>query len=161
MIDGNIRMERIDKKVVEADVYKKMKNKKLREIKFRARFKPDQKMFDVVTLVRMGDEEGVRVFPKTSAQLKDGVLNRSTEDWEIELMQSTGVYDINGKEIYRWDIIKSQWDIREVRYNSDMASFIGVRSKEIQSVDDWVSLEFVSEVIWNIYENPELATWLK
>lgn len=29
MIDGNIRMERIDKKVVEADVYKKMKNKKV------------------------------------------------------------------------------------------------------------------------------------
>ena len=42
-----------------------------------------------------------------------------------------------------------------------MASFIAVRSKEIQSVDNWVSLEFKSEVIGNIYENPDLATWLK
>lgn len=37
-----------------------------------------------------------------------------------------------------------------------MASFVGVRGKEIQSKDDWVSLEFESEVIGNIYENPEL-----
>lgn len=118
-------------------------------------------MFDVCWLIRTENPKELRVFPRTSIDLEEGVLNRSLESWDIELMQSTGVYDINGKEIYRWDIIKSQWDIREVRYNSDMASFIGVRSKEIQSVDDWVSLEFVSEVIWNIYENPELATWLK
>ena len=37
-----------------------------------------------------------------------------------------------------------------------MASFVGVRNKEIQSMDDWVSLEFVSEIIGNIYENPDL-----
>ena len=46
--------------------------------------------------------------------------------------------------------------MREVRYDNYMASFIGVKSKEIQSVNDWTSLEFESEVIGNIYENPEL-----
>lgn len=52
----------------------------MNDVKYRVWFKPDQKMFEVVTLVRMDDEEGVRVFPKTLVQLKDGVLNRSTED---------------------------------------------------------------------------------
>ena len=113
-------------------------------------------MFDVSCLIRTSNPRELRVFPKTTIALEWGVLNRAVESWDIELMQSTGAYDINGKEIYRWDIIESQWDIREVRYNSDMASFIGVRSKEIQSVDDWISLEFVSEVIGNIYENPDL-----
>lgn len=126
------------------------------EVKYRVWFKPDQKMFDVAALIRTSSPEELRVFPKTSITLEWEVLNRSVESWDIELMQSTGIYDINGKEIYRWDIIESQWDIREVRYNSDMASFIAVRSKKIQSVDDWISLEFVSEIIGNIYENPDL-----
>jgi hypothetical protein len=38
-----------------------------------------------------------------------------------------------------------------------MASFVGIRNKEIQSIDDWISLEFESEVIGNIYENPDLV----
>lgn len=114
-------------------------------------------MFDVAALIRTSSPEELRVFPKTSITLEWGVLNRAVESWDIELMQSTGVYDINGKEIYRWDIIKSQWDIREVRYNDDMASFVGIRNKEIQSIDDWISLEFESEVIGNIYENPDLV----
>lgn len=113
-------------------------------------------MFEVAALIRTSSPEELRVFPKTSITLEWEVLNRAVESWDIELMQSTGAYDINGKEIYRWDIIESQWDIREVRYDDDMASFVGVRGKEIQSVDDWISLEFVSEVIGNIYENPDL-----
>lgn len=126
------------------------------EVKYRVRFKPDQKMFDVAALIRTSSPEELRVFPKTSITLEWEVLNRAVESWDIELMQSTGVYDINGVEIYRWDVIESQWNIREVRYNDNMASFVGVRNKEIQSVDDWISLEFESEVIGNIYENPDL-----
>lgn len=174
MIDGNIRMERIDKKVVEADVYKKMKNKKLREIKFRARFKPDQKMFDVVTLVRMGDEEGVRVFPKTSAQLKDGVLNRSTEDWEIELMQSTWLLDKNGKEIYEGDIVKRDdksqgkwWRFAKVEIDPDI-QFNCSSIKEVDGIKNssdytfrywqfaYKDTENHLTIIGNIYENSEI-----
>lgn len=83
-------------------------------------------------------------------------LNEFFRDDRWVFMQFTGKHDTNGKEVYEWDVIRSQWDIREVRYNSDMASFIAVRSKEIQSVDNWVSLEFKSEVIGNIYENSDL-----
>ena len=126
------------------------------KVKYRVRFKPDQKMFDVAALIRTSSPKELRVFPKTSITLEWEVLNRAVESWDIELMQSTWIYDINGEEIYRWDIIESQWKIREVRYNDNMASFVGVRNKEIQSVDDWISLEFVSEIIGNIYENPDL-----
>lgn len=128
----------------------------MNDVKYRVRFKPDQKMFDVASLVRVSNPKELRVFPKTAITLEWEVLNRAVEDWEIVLMQSTGIYDINGIEIYRWDIIESQWSIREVRYNDNMASFVGVRNKKIQSVDDWISLEFVSEIIGNIYENPDL-----
>ena len=128
----------------------------MNDVKFRVRFKPDQKMFDVAALIRTSSPKELRVFPKTSITLEWEVLNRSVESWDIELMQSTGIYDINGIEIYRWDIIESQWNIREVRYNDNMASYVGVKSKEIQSVGDWISLEFVSEIIGNIYENPDL-----
>lgn len=128
----------------------------MNDVKYRVRFKPDQKMFDVTSLIRTSNPKELRVFPKTAITLEGEVLNRAVESWDIVLMQSTGVYDINGEEIYRWDIIESQWNIREVRYNDNTASFVGVRNKEIQSVDDWISLEFVSEVIGNIYENPDL-----
>ena len=128
----------------------------MKDVKYRVRFKPDQKMFDVAALIRTSSPEELRAFPKTSITLEWGVLNRAVESWDIELMQFTWTHDSNGKEIYEWDIIEFQWDIREVRYNSDMASFVGVRNKEIQSVDDWISLEFVSEIIGNIYENPDL-----
>lgn len=129
----------------------------MNDVKYRVWFKPDQKMFDVSCLIRTSNPRELRVFPKTTIALEWGVLNRAVESWDIELMQSTGVYDINGVEIYRWDVIISQWNIREVRYDEYMASFVGVRGKEIQSKDDWVSLEFESEIIGNIYENPDLV----
>lgn len=78
------------------------------EVKYRVWFKPDQKMFDVCWLIRTEAPKELRVFPKAWITLEEWVLNRSLESWDIELMQSTGVYDINGKEIYRWDIIESQ-----------------------------------------------------
>ena len=132
-----------------------------RDIKFRVRFKPDQKMFDVSCLIRTNNPKELRVFPKTTITLEGEVLNRAVESWDIELMQFTWTHDSNGKEISEWDIIKTRWDLRDVRYDNDLAAFIAVRSKEIQSINDWESLEFESEVIGNIYENPELAPWLE
>lgn len=145
-----------------------------RDIKFRVRFKPDQKMFDVTSLIRMSDEKELRVFPKTSITLQDGVLNRSTEDWEIELMQFTWLFDKNGKEIYEWDIVK-----RDDQSNGKYRRFAVVElDPDIQfncsSINEiaWIKnsadcvfryghfaykdTENHLTIIGNIYENPEL-----
>ncbi|ARQ07073.1 YopX protein [Macrococcoides canis] len=77
------------------------------------------------------------------------------EVWEI--MQSTGLHDKNGKEIYEGDIINCRdlWldgDRRKthkqiVKYDSGMfsAGYVSLRTSNS-----------TSEIIGNIYENPEL-----
>ena len=72
---------------------------------------------------------------------------------EIELMQSTGLKDKNGKEIFEGDIVKcngllgtielfkAMWICSFVKYNNYQK--VGFFAQEI-------------EVVGNIYENPEL-----
>lgn len=70
------------------------------------------------------------------------------------LMQYTGLKDKNGKEIYEGDIVRStfngigkiEWDERNATYRS-----VGKTADMTLSV---VTRE--SEIIGNIYENPEL-----
>lgn len=51
----------------------------MNDVKYRVRFKPDQKMFEVAALIRTSSPEELRVFPKTSITLEWEVLNRSYE----------------------------------------------------------------------------------
>ena len=67
----------------------------------------------------------------------------------IEIMQSTGIKDRNGKLIYEGDIVARGEDKAVIKYDDETASFY-MR---------WVETEtFIEdcEVIGNIYENPEL-----
>ena len=73
------------------------------------------------------------------------------------LMQNTGVKDKNGKEIYEGDILtyngvtsNGNKIIREVNYNAENARFQSGMYPLTQSVE-------LSEIIGNIYENPELT----
>ena len=85
---------------------------------------------------------------------------------EIELMQSTGLFDENDKEIFDGDILKvkimsgQSW-LETVRYNDEKAMFV---SKEVKRTvlesplyDLFITDLFEVEVIGNIYENPELV----
>lgn len=84
---------------------------------------------------------------------------------EVELMQSTGLTDINDKEIFEGDILKvtveHSW-LEVVSFNENKAMFV---SKEIKretdipesSLYDLFNTDiFKIEIIGNIYENPEL-----
>lgn len=72
-----------------------------------------------------------------------------------ELMQSTGLKDINGTEIYEGDIIKNSYDeIYTVKW-FDAAFYL---EEKYNGGFDYheLHLEDNKKVIGNIYENPEL-----
>lgn len=72
----------------------------------------------------------------------------------FEIMQYTGLKDIDGKDIYEGDILKMFGEDRycEVRYDELSASF------RLRNNEGWQLYNplFMGEVIGNIYENPEL-----
>lgn len=90
------------------------------------------------------------------------------EEDNIILMQFTGLYDKNGKEIYEGDILSDGYDeIREAKFlewfNCDAFDCYGydfASGEFTQTNDVNGGLKFRSkfEVIGNIWENPELIT---
>lgn len=80
---------------------------------------------------------------------------------QVVLMQSTGLKDRNGVEIFEGDIVENTTQIVylghrfEVSWNGSYACFQllnGGKSSNIPLIEDFMSYE----VIGNIYENPEL-----
>lgn len=109
-------------------------------------------MFDVASLIRTSNPKELRVFPKTTITLEEGVLNRAVEDWEIELMQSTGLFDKNGKEIFEWDVIKNLFYGKDrtvvIEKDEDYAGF-----NISYWLQEWIINTDAREVIGNIYED--------
>ena len=84
----------------------------------------------------------------------------SVEFDEVKLMQSTGLVDKNGKEIFEGDILDYKGRKALVRWHGSYASFIYRFVDELQKRNaEWNSLYLAylkCEVIGNIYENKEL-----
>ena len=107
-----------------------------------------------VKRIRFNDEENITtvfVVGKTSgsnAYLKD-----------VKLMQSTGLVDKNGKEVFVGDIIKcTRGCLHEVYIEKEYGgTYFGgmpaVYLKDLREGYAWTEHE---EIIGNIYENPEL-----
>ena len=79
---------------------------------------------------------------------------------KIELMQSTGLKDKNGKKIFEGDIVDYKGRKAVIKWHSSYASFIYRFVDELKErVSEWHPLflaYYHFEVIGNIYENPEL-----
>ena len=94
--------------------------------------------------------------------LNDAVMNDyiTVSPNEINLMQSTGLKDKNGKEIFEGDVVDYKGRKAIIKWHGSYASFIYRFVDELQErASDWDPLFLACyhfEVIGNIYENPEL-----
>ena len=79
---------------------------------------------------------------------------------EIELMQSTGLKDKNGQEIFEGDILDYNGRKALVRWHGSYASFIYRFVDELQKRNAERKPLYLAymkcEIIGNIYENPDL-----
>ena len=88
----------------------------------------------------------------------DGITFKRDAD-EVELMQSTGLFDKNGKEVFVGDIIKcTRGCLHEVYIEKEYGgTYFGgmpaIYLKDLREGYAWTEHE---EIIGNIYENPEL-----
>ena len=122
----------------------------MREIKFRAWLRDKKEMYysDQNTASRMN---GLELFTQ-----KVG----NAEGFTPEVMQSTGLKDKNGVLIYEGDILKCsrlENEITIVEYIDDMFHLKSTRHPNLSNGNyRMATLADTSEIIGNIYENPEL-----
>jgi hypothetical protein len=121
----------------------------MREIKFKAIRKSDNKVFEVMSL-GIAEEEIMSWDEEES-----NILHIPFD--EIELMQCTGLKDKNGVGIYGGDIVKyddagGETHTQVIEYDDEMGAFCCDRGAYV----DYFTCMREIEVLGNIYENPEL-----
>lgn len=125
--------------------------------KFRAYHKELKMMFEVKSLVYT-----LRLARLTNRN--DLVPSRTCSFDDIILMQSTGLFDKNGKEIFEGDIVNAcgyDSDQGRIYKTTDFTGVIVYRKNSFclqcgDFLDSWWANDEEIEVIGNIYENPEL-----
>lgn len=128
-----------------------------RIIKFRAWDKLKKKMFGVTGMhfSEAGELSSISI-DTGSGELQDLSCDN------FELMQFTGLYDKNGKEIYRGDIVKYYHypkNMCVIRWDDELLSYKVTVVSEGVYCEDYFFIKSDSskfQLIGNIYENPEL-----
>lgn len=128
------------------------------KLKFRAWYVLAEEMINEILMISFVRKEIIGKFSdgSTSVPLKFED-KRNGED--VVLMQSTGLFDINGKEVFVGDIVKcTRGCLHEVYLEKEYGgTFIGgmpaVYLKGLSEGYAWTGYE---EIIGNIYENPEI-----
>ena len=121
--------------------------------KFRAWIKEEKCFADYI--------ESIRYYSKEIDLCWGGVCESDCFDFEgIELMQSTGLFDKNGKEIFEKDILDYNGIKVIVKWHGSYASFTYEFVDELQNrTTEWQPLYlsyYHFEIIGNSLENPEL-----
>ena len=115
-----------------------------------------RKRMSVVDRIHI-DTKGVRLYDDFGEYWRDFS--------DVELMQSTGLKDKNGKEIFEGDVIAIEVDDTETPINARVFqnSKIGVLmfhvfedNEDVPMVELLEDNSVAFEIIGNIYENPEL-----
>lgn len=127
-------------------------------IKFRAWNGYRKIMADYVSAIQNGDTQGT---PSSVNVIVDG----KNETWDIknddvELLQFTGLKDVNGNEIYEGDIIKSSYKyaqpkVSQIIIENGNSYILG---EDLATGNEMLVSDHISEikVIGNVHENPEL-----
>lgn len=123
-------------------------------LRYRAWLKEDKEMIDVEEIHL---ENGELDF------IGDAITWMCKSD-DCVLMQSTGLTDKNGKEIFEGDVLKvtnlSSW-LEVASFNEDKAMFVSKETKrkveETPLYDLFNTDIFEVEIIGNIHTNPKLA----
>lgn len=123
----------------------------MREIKFRAWHKEEKIIGEVL---------GIDILHKEIFFSNEDVDCYEHSDFkDIELMQYTGLYDKNEKEIYEGDIVKlrANHGIGVVKYYDEWGAFVieYIKPRPLAVLGMNYYKEDI-EVLGNIYENPEL-----
>ena len=125
----------------------------MREIKFRGYDRFDQRC-----VYGYGLHQKVFIDGSSNAYVTAGIREVFIVDKE-SAGQYTGIKDVHGKEIYEGDILKCKL------YNGDYENYVIVWDEEDACFDAFnkdkiifmvTSIWTASEIIGNIYENPEL-----
>lgn len=122
---------------------------------FRAWLKEEKEMIDV-------DE--IHWYRGKFEFIGDGITFQRLAN-EVELMQSTGLKDKNGKEVFEGDIVTNGIEIEDIKNHQTLGFYTVLDDREYFlssgiSVEDFEEYadEFsqIAKIIGNIYENPEL-----
>jgi len=115
-------------------------------------------MADYVSAIQNGDTQGT----PSSVNI---IVNRKNETWDIkndyvELLQFTGLKDVNGKPIYDGDIVKSSYKYAQPKISQiimeDGNSYIA--GEDLATGNEMLVSDHIEEieVVGNIHTNLEL-----
>ncbi len=127
----------------------------MRTPKYKAFYKPHNYIYHVTDMNFEGPDYTLR-----EVKLSNGIWLRSDKLDDVILLEKTPFIDKNGKEIYEGDILKTFPIISsdKIAYDSFNVVVRFTSSSWIANGVLGIKQSEISEVIGNIYENPELIS---